>query len=560
MPEEIAPSADVAVLFVHGIGWQRPGDTLRSFVGPIGDMLQQLSVAPPLAPLPLRVTWAQLRGSARVADARWKHIAAWLRDEIRYWRRPLRGEPPLQPESTRCEVAQAETEHRQIWLLAESCWARSFPNPTGRQLGAWAIRIAPWFALFYAASTFAPALLRWQSKLSHPGGPIMKDFIRLLPHNLLLYLRLIVIAILVLLVSLLAIPTIVLSSCVPVLRWIGLAAIGLVGDSYAAIVHPSSLEKMVETIQRDIRWCLKRSPRLVVVAHSQGAMLAREALSRMHVGDRVVLVGLGSGIGLLQALRQAERNQPSMFGWLALLSVCAAVVASLAILVLMWGDAQDFLHVLGAIGRSAASLFTMHPDSANPVLEAARSSSELVRTMQSSHLFDFSRYAIFLPMYFVVLAIAYLCVKPLGFQSIPARLLSAMTYRRQQLRRWVEFASWHDPVTCGPLLKAARPYTQKSRKERAVEMRMVTNGSFLPFEHGAYRKNPVVLLRIIREINQASRKPISALGGESVRMTEIERAALHTQRLNRSRLRLQLRALEMFLAVSIVGVLWFVLN
>lgn len=559
--EREATKSDSAVLFVHGIGWQRPGQTLQSFVNPIRQMLQQLTASSDSESPEVHVTWATLKEAENPSLSKQERLAAWLGQEVRFWRRPVRGEPPLCPMHTECEIVQSvthSTERRQKWLLAESCWARSFPNPTGIELACWAIKIAPWFALFHTGATSLPIFLRWRATVPKANALTMKDIIRFLPATLIFYVRLLVNALLVVLTSVVAIPIIILTSFVPVLRWVGLAAIGLVGDSYAAIVHPSSLKKMIETVQRDIQWCLKRSPRLVIVGHSQGAMLAREALSRMQLGNRVVLIGLGSGITILQSLQQAERRQIARFGWLGLFSVCIAVVVSLAFpAISLFETFRNLLRIISEMWHSIGGLSNAILDPQNfgdPVAEAVRLSLEIIRAMQSSNLLDVGH--LFVPMliWAAVLTAAYFIVKQLGFEMLPDRVLHLLTFKSKQVHRWIEFASWHDPVTCGAFLKASRAYSRKSRKGLAVEVRMVTNGSLLPFEHRSYRHNPLVLLRILREINQASRRPIAALNGASVDV--MRRAALSAQRSNRSRLRLQLAALEIAIASLVGGALW----
>ncbi len=507
--ENMAEQHDASVLFVHGIGWQRPGQTLDSFVNPLRTILQQLAVD---ATTEMRVSWTEIYKSESVPQRIGARVLAWLWEEIRFWRRPSRGLPPDEPQYTQCEIHMSPTDSngpRQKWLLAESCWARSFPNPTGRELAGWAIKIAPLFALLYTAAAEAPAVLLWISRFRHKSQLSTVDYVKLLPGVLAIYARFAVNVVAVTLVSAVVIPAIVLTSFLPFFRWIGLAAIGLFGDSYAAVVRQASLDNMVNKIEQDISWCLERSPRLVIVAHSQGAMLAREALARMNLGDRVTLVGLGSGVALLQSLHATERMKVFRFGWLGLLSVCACIC------VFLWVAVSGFLHMFQSIFPNLWSMVAM----------------------------------------LVAGTLMILCLKLLGFQSLPSRLQQLTRYDRKNLGRWIEFASWHDPVTFGPLLKVARTSARKSQAAPTVEVRMVSNGTFLPLEHVGYRRNPVVLSCILREINDSSKTPITALSDS---IEKVRASALPVQRAYRAKLHTQSQTLQIVAALLLAATVWIV--
>ena len=90
---------DSSVLFVHGIGWQQPGDTVRIFGGELVECLQTLV------------------GRSGVIEVT----------------SPSIGNAPAHVE---CRIIYDEpSERTQTWLLAESCWANSFSRPKGRWAG-----------------------------------------------------------------------------------------------------------------------------------------------------------------------------------------------------------------------------------------------------------------------------------------------------------------------------------------------------------------------------------------------------------------------------------------
>jgi hypothetical protein len=211
----------------------------------------------------------------------------------------------------------------------------------------------------------------------------------------------------------------------------------VVGDSLAALTEDSSLDAMLGQIERDLRWCLDRvahDSEVVIVAHSQGAMLVRELLERSdsdEYKDRLHLVTVGSGVLLLHGLRRADRPQRAAWAWVSLGSLGLWAFWTL---LLAWS-------VPHGRGPSPVGVIT----------------------------------------YFSAVGVGIVAARWAGISKIvPSFDRLALTGK---VRRWVDIASRFDPVCCGPLLAAF-----------ADEGLEVANGPTVFQEHNQYHRNPAVHL------------------------------------------------------------------
>jgi hypothetical protein len=562
---------DAAVLFVHGIGWQTPGGTLRAFAPPLvaalGDFADRNARAQGaqeaiLTGIDIRRPdpfGRQERGLVRVARAcaspgNLRSAARWLRGELFVWREPPRGQPPTSPAHAECRITVRDgpTAGDRRWLLAESCWARSFPRPRGSRLAIWLIRILPWIALFQLAAVVTPYLrphIEAGAAENLSRARFMMVVARMVPRVLAAYAALLLRVLGVLLAAALVVPLIVLSF-LPVLRWITVGAIGLIGDSYAAVVDPPSRDAMVAKIRSDIDWCLQRSERLVVVAHSQGAMLTRTALSERPFGDRVTFVGLGSGLGPLHSLGRAHDERVGGRGWLVLLLAVSAI-ASLATGLLLFTTAflvevQDMMAILRAfwdqtwataeqaVRCSSQEASCPPPEFVMPDDMASKPLGWIVSELPAWGVFA------------VTMAISYLVAllaRRAGLYDVFMQMRDELRLPAGSVGRWIEFSSRYDPVSCGPLLVGCA--------DEVIDD--IVNGPVLAAEHGGYRRNAQVRLRVAEELARITRRPVQ------IAHASVAADLLRAEARRRKRCRLALRAqLAVSYAVVAVAGIWLV--
>jgi hypothetical protein len=295
---------ELGILFVHGIGNQKRGDTLLAFGGALSNWLNAW-VAGASRPR------TGDRGSAAVSGTRLR------RDD---------GGPARSLVTATLHRDDGSSQiHR--WQMAESWWAEDFPMPGFLATAKWTFCVAPWvvqrhlnlrliggltfadgfqrdrrLVRFVMAAMVPPSsnnLARAVLTLAMPVAPLALVLIRRAVA--------VILAVTLGLLAQISMVVLLLLSAVPYVRRLALRAHRLiaqtVGDSYALTNQPLVFDAMVSRIQDDIDWLADRCDKVAVVAHSQGAALAHEALSAESTANRVdLLVTFGAGIAKLRAL------------------------------------------------------------------------------------------------------------------------------------------------------------------------------------------------------------------------------------------------------------------
>ena len=265
---EAARDAQVGILFVHGIGQQTPGDTLIAFGEPLMRWVRR---------------WIERRHD----------VSKDPRGELQILRSAL-SEPVLQAGEPAHLLFEGRRTDRDPplasrWLLAESCWATEFRQPPFGRLAAWMVGVGAWMILSHFGKLLRLRLAGW--KRWALGLPVL-----LLAVVLALLTQLLV-AVLGL-VALLPIPRLRRA-----LSGLLLTLTGTLGDSYVLISSPVQEAAAVSRLRRDLGWLADRVESVVVVAHSQGAAIARRTLQGPRPTNLSRLVTFGSGIGKLDELR-----------------------------------------------------------------------------------------------------------------------------------------------------------------------------------------------------------------------------------------------------------------
>jgi pimeloyl-ACP methyl ester carboxylesterase len=307
----------IGVLFVHGIGEQTRGDTLLSFGEPLFRWLCR---------------WlSEGRIGKNLTDPR-----LWETNLTR----PI-SDQQYTPALTHLDLEFSDshdTRRKVEWLMAESWWAQDFTPPSPGQLARWALGIGPWAvwrqvrhlfdrsrqasnALFANdASEIQNPLLqivftmveRLNTKIKVP----MVGFLLTLPIRLVTFIFLILRAffqlmlgcLMMYLVQLLTI-VLLIPAWIPVLSSFVQGAQRLlansIGDSYILVTSPLRFNAMITQIQSDLDWLARKNcDQIVVIAHSQGAAVAYEALAHSAQPNVDLLVTFGSGLSKLKAIQE----------------------------------------------------------------------------------------------------------------------------------------------------------------------------------------------------------------------------------------------------------------
>lgn len=309
-PGQRSRRPDLGVLFVHGIGNQREGDTVASWgdalISWLRDWLEHGSGEKP-EPGSLRV---MERGPVQVTDARLQAEPGSL------------GPPYVDVELDLPGPGSGDEAEHQTWRLAEAWWAEAFHPPRFSDLAFWGFAVLPW-ALVAHFVTRLEGAWRWgrsgRATVARVAGLTWRIFVEVL---------LVIMAILLSPVLASLVLVMLLLAALPV-RPLRQAAAGLqrmlsltVGDSYVLLGSPSRAASIISRVEENLQ-AMTDCRALAVVAHSQGAVVAYEALKRTRPRNLRKFVTFGSGHTKLVALKRLQRSKANRLVWLAPLGLLA---------------------------------------------------------------------------------------------------------------------------------------------------------------------------------------------------------------------------------------------
>jgi hypothetical protein len=371
--EQPAEEADIGVLFIHGIGSQKRGQTLTEFAEPIIDWLKDRFRG-------LDQQWREVIA----ADPQQSTLERW-RTEVEHWANDkfprenrIKREPNLlapfteklgcdtvvgrvRPINTRITdpkdldapahttllfqrqriEGNVETER---WLLAESWWAETFLPPGFMELASWGLHIIPWaigshfgaqVQRVLAQRSGANAQTSWWKKTL--GGVdrlwrVLAAFVGLIV-GLLVSVPLLALLAILLLAVLLPIPLLK-----EALLKLQLKIASTLGDSYMLVSREISQNSIVERVRSDGRWLARRCKVVAVVAHSQGAAVAHKALQEdisQNIPQKLrLLFTFGSGLKKLEQLEHSRSERTYLLSANATLIALLVFVLFLASFVL----------------------------------------------------------------------------------------------------------------------------------------------------------------------------------------------------------------------------------
>lgn len=447
--------ADTAVLFVHGIGVQRPGRTLAAFAGPLRSSADALTRRPPGEG---NVTGVRMLCRHEPGDSSRGGLMRLL------WGRPRPVMGRTWPAHEIWEVTGllGGRPVSRRWLLVESCWARSFALPHPVRFATTLLLVIPWLGIYQLGTSWF-GWIRALTRRRQGGRPYLLSLTGAAAYLGFAPRLLAVVAAVALA------PICAVLGMIPVLRSPIIILIDFVGDSLAAVGDPAARSGMCETIREDLRWTRRRVPAgapHLLVAHSQGAMLSRQMLATERPGRQTVFFGLGSGLGILHGVDRAMSVRSGLLGWISVIFL--TLMLALLVIAGVLSTPQFFADLAVAVhdpyGAGLRRAFA--PPSEAEWLAAASVGC---------------------------LVIGGTALRASGLTRLIARWRTELRLPDGAVGHWREFSSAYDPVSCGPILDGV-----------ADTVVPVINGPVLPAEHGGYRRNPRVRLEILDVLARSS--------------------------------------------------------
>jgi hypothetical protein len=406
------PSADIGVLLVHGIGDHAEGETLTSFGQPLIDSLQD---------------WlgnSEPKENPRVTEARLKAV----RNE---------AESPaysvMRVSGTEKGVTSTES-----WLFCEAWWGESVQPPRPLNLLIWLWTRGP-LLIFWHFYLVLQAISSAKPKVETLSTfRALQIFFRRYRALQIFFRRYFVqlpriIWEVLLAISLAAFCQIVVSVAIallviPIGKWrraVANAARSLtlsLGDSYVLLEHEIQRAALVERVRRSLSWLSERVDKILVVAHSQGAAIAHEALVQSETANVQLFISVGSGLEKLQFLRRMRETRRGIIGS-ALLSPVVAIAIALSL-----------------------SAISQNPRLPLEFMSALTGGHEQTESAQ-----------LLLIIFFITIFLAGLTLTSLrGYKSVlTERIPSLKFWRTPRQLKWIDMNATHDlvPMGTGSLLK-----------------------------------------------------------------------------------------------------------
>ncbi|HEX9824359.1 MAG TPA: hypothetical protein VGB51_08210 [Actinomycetota bacterium] len=310
MPDAPLPTpADLGVLFVHGIGSQKAGQTLLQFGEPLFRWLFRwlgdgTDPGGDDSNRSVRLTGTELEPGGGPASC------------------TVTIEAPPGP------TGEPDTQR---WLLAESWWAEAFTPPPFTKLAFWLMTYTPWLALDFMARIVRRAIRQ----------PSAATLAALLSLPLLLLIGPIVgVLLFVLILALLLVYLIPLALTRTFAERAAVALTGSVGDAFILMQSPLNHGAIKQRIEGDLAWLSERCDRVAVVSHSQGAALSHAVLADGEHPQVKLFLSVGSAVRRLAEIRQLRRSGRSWqwAGWLSLVAgACLSVGVGAGIVLLLGG-------------------------------------------------------------------------------------------------------------------------------------------------------------------------------------------------------------------------------
>jgi hypothetical protein len=306
--------AEIGILFIHGIGEQRIGQTLTEFGEPfcqwINDWLNSTESK----------NNDKINSKVEIIDANLNS-----------------NEPQSCPHFySNLKVNNLSNYEQKKWLFAESFWADSFPLPGTQEVTFWLLQIVPWTCISYATQRIIIAWHKLVNIFSIRKFYFGLIYAAIITFYIILTIPLTALALLMQLI--LFILILIWKIPIPIIRdyiyWTQKKISAIIGDSYVFSSSIIRREFAISKLQHDINWIKGRCQNLVIIAHSQGAALAYLTLKKNFPKNFKLFVTFGSGLNKLALFFQPSfRKKIHTVSYFTYLSVYFIALYSYFILI-----------------------------------------------------------------------------------------------------------------------------------------------------------------------------------------------------------------------------------
>ena len=294
--------ADLGILFVHGIGSQKRGETIVNMGEPLYRALKN---------------WIEAASfdKGRASDARSakpKQPSSNTRGKVEIVDAVLRPKDRSEPAHVRLRVSTDRDSRPVEWIMAECHWAKSYPPPDHRTVTLWLMRVVPWvwtsfFArrLRMAAGAIGAAMAASPKRWLEAG--------RLCVSLLTAIIALPLISPLALGLEL-ALTALLIAGLVPLgvvrdfVARINAVISAILGNSFMYASSAMRQQAVISKIRADLDWLESKwaCKHLVILGHSQGAALSYLSLKQHFLAKVRLLITFGSGLLKLYQLNDAS--------------------------------------------------------------------------------------------------------------------------------------------------------------------------------------------------------------------------------------------------------------
>lgn len=287
-PPPDGPPERVGILFIHGMGEFRRGDTLRRFGEPIYAWLDS-----------------------------WR---AWCRAEPTLFaddtslRLPHLDDPDAPPH-TRITITWPESstskKRTQTWIAAEGWWSDEFTPPAFSEVASWSMALAPGMLVRFFRASMGRS--RWWGWAALPLGYLAAGLFQVLLMAL-----------------------VIVGMVPPLRRYVARVQVvltGVLGDPLVMVASPIRFNAILSRIERNIEWLREQQccQRIAVVAHSQGTGIGLRVLQRRSK-DVTLFVTFGTAIEKLHIAAELQAIRRRLGIAITASSACLVLVGALWIL------------------------------------------------------------------------------------------------------------------------------------------------------------------------------------------------------------------------------------
>jgi hypothetical protein len=367
--ESTAKDFSLGVLFIHGIGTQKRGQTLSEFGGPLVRWLQArceaLALSRQQSGIPLDII---RRSRQQLEDIEWAgisrcHCAQSNVSSDTLAHRVVLREAKFHDPSDLTAPAHAvvtilsghpdESVSMDNWLLAESWWAETFYPPSFDDVAYWCFRIVPWIV----GSHFGAQVQRRLSE--RPKHRSVHDIWALSGWTWRLAAAIggLAFGLLSTVVTMPLLTIILIVGAIPVpkirsmLLHLQLQLDATLGDCYVLLMRQIEASSIVNRVRQDLLWLATRCSEVAIVAHSQGGAVAHLALRSSIAPELRLVFTFGSGLRKLGEAAQLIENASSF--------ALSSVLTSIALIILFLCCGLLAMIAVGATPASTASILTL---------------------------------------------------------------------------------------------------------------------------------------------------------------------------------------------------------